>query len=446
MIVAAEAREAARKARELTRRKGALDGASLPGKLADCSDRDPERSELYIVEGDSAGGSAKQGRDRSFQAILPLRGKIINVEKSRLMKVLANEEIRTMITAIGTGVGEEDFNLEKARYKRIIIMTDADVDGAHIRTLLLTFFYRQMTPLIKEGYIYIAQPPLFKIKKEKKEMYLDTDEALDQWLLAEGLEEVELYPLSKGKLGKQIEAAQLKSVLKWLTELEALLRKLSRKGLTLVDYFAFKKKEKLPLYRINEDAGPRYIYTDKEWKKFKEEYLKIKREKEKLQAAVQTEGEETPMVGEASEEMGAEVKDLWELPKIDQLVEKLSQAGFTMAAAQDASIKKEDRQAVYRAKSGGEEKDLFDVQEVLAAIKDFGRKGAYIQRYKGLGEMNPQQLWETTMDPKTRRFLQVKLDDVVQADQMFNTLMGDRVEPRRLFIESHALEVSNLDI
>ncbi len=443
MIVAAEAREAARKARELTRRKGTLDSASLPGKLADCSDRDPDRTELYIVEGDSAGGSAKQGRDRSFQAILPLRGKIINVEKSRLMKVLANEEIRTMITAIGTGVGEEDFKLEKARYKRIIIMTDADVDGAHIRTLLLTFFYRQMTPLIQEGYIYIAQPPLFKLKKEKKELYLDTDEALDQWLLTEGVDGVELFPLTKGKLGKKIETAELKQALKWLTELESLLRKLSRKGLALVDYFAFKKKGNLPLYRISEEGGPRYIYTDKEWKKFKAEYLKVKKEKQK--AEVKTEGEETATVGEVSEELGADVKDLWELPKIDQLVEKLTTAGFQIAA-QQAAGKGDDRQAIYRAKADGEEKDLFDVQEVLEAIKEVGRKGTYIQRYKGLGEMNPTQLWETTMDPKTRRLLQVKLDDVVQADQVFNTLMGDRVEPRRLFIESHALEVKNLDI
>jgi DNA gyrase subunit B len=443
MIVAAEAREAARKARELTRRKGALDGASLPGKLADCSDRDPEKSELYLVEGDSAGGSAKQGRDRSFQAILPLRGKIINVEKSRLSKVLSNEEIRTMITAIGTGVGEEDFNLEKARYKRIIIMTDADVDGAHIRTLLLTFFFRQMTPLIKEGYVYIAQPPLFKLKKDKKELYLDTDEALDQWLLAEGLDGVELYTLSKGKLGKKIDPAQLKAALKWLVDLESLLKKLSRKGLALTDYFAFKKKGKLPLYRINEEAGPHDIYTDKEWKKFKEEYLKVKKEKQKTE--VKIEGDETVMGGEATEELGAEVKDLWELPKIDQLVQKLIGAGFEITAEEETS-KKEDPKPIYRAKSGGDEKDLLNVQEVLSAIKEFGRKGAYIQRYKGLGEMNPTQLWETTMDPKTRRLLQVKLDDAVTADQIFNTLMGDRVEPRRLFIESHALEVQNLDI
>jgi len=443
MIVAAEAREAARKARELTRRKGALDGASLPGKLADCSDRDPDKSELYLVEGDSAGGSAKQGRDRSFQAILPLRGKIINVEKSRLTKVLSNEEIRTMITAIGTGVGEEDFNLEKARYKRIIIMTDADVDGAHIRTLLLTFFFRQMTPLIKEGYVYIAQPPLFKLKKDKKELYLDTDEALDQWLLAEGIENVELYSLNKGKLGKKIDPAQLKSALKWLVELESLLRKLSRKGLEMADYFAFKKKDKLPLYRINEEAGPRYIYTDKEWKKFKTDYLKDKKEKQKTE--VSPVGEENVMGGESSEELGAEVRDLWELPKIDQLIEKLVGAGFEIVAAEESS-KKEEPKPIYRAKSGGDEKDLFDVQGVLGAIKEFGRKGAYIQRYKGLGEMNPTQLWETTMDPKTRRLLQVKLDDGVSADQIFNTLMGDRVEPRRLFIESHALEVQNLDI
>ncbi len=443
IIVAAEAREAARKARELTRRKGALDSASLPGKLADCSDRDPDRCELYIVEGDSAGGSAKQGRDRSFQAILPLRGKIINVEKSRLTKVLSNEEIRTMITAIGSGVGDEDFHIEKARYKKIIIMTDADVDGAHIRTLLLTFFYRQMGPLIKEGYIYIAQPPLFKVKKDKKEMYLDTVEALDQWLLTEGLDEIELFTLSQGKLGKKIEIAQLKQALKWLTELENLLRKLTRKGLGLQDYLAFKAKEKLPLFRIDEDAGPRYIYTEKEWKKFKTDYLSER--KEKLKQEMKAGGEEVAEVGEAAEEFGPEVKDLWELAKIDALVEKLNPAGFEVGS--NAGKGKEDEKvAIYRLKADGQGHDLADVQELLSAIKDAGRKGAMVQRYKGLGEMNPSQLWETTMDPAVRRLLQVKLDDAVQADQIFTTLMGDKVEPRRLFIESHALEVQNLDI
>jgi DNA gyrase subunit B len=442
IIVAAEAREAARKARELTRRKGALDSASLPGKLADCSDRDPERTELYIVEGDSAGGSAKQGRDRSFQAILPLRGKIINVEKSRLTKVLSNEEIRTMITAIGTGVGEEDFKLEKARYKKIIIMTDADVDGAHIRTLLLTFFFRQMTLLIKEGYIYIAQPPLFKIKKDKKEMYLDADEALDQWLLGEGLEHVELYTLNKGKVVKKIETTQLKQALKWLTDLEALLRKLSKKGLGLANYFEFKNKDKMPLYRIDQEDGPRYIWTEKEWKQFKGAYLNAR--KEKVEQEMKAAGEEVTSAGEIEEEMGPEVKDLWELPKIDQLVDKLTQAGFEVASAPGG--KEDERKPIYRIISEGDVRELIDVRELLAAIKDFGRKGAYIQRYKGLGEMNPTQLWETTMDPKKRRLLQVKLEDAVSADQVFNTLMGDRVEPRRLFIESHALEVRNLDI
>jgi len=442
MIVAAEAREAARKARELTRRKGALDSASLPGKLWDCSDRDPERSELYIVEGQSAGGTAKEGRDRSFQAILPLKGKILNVEKSRLAKVLSNEEIRTLITAIGTGIGNEDFKMEKARYRKIVIMTDADVDGAHIRTLLLTFFYRQMTPLIKEGYIYIAQPPLYKIKKDKKEMYLDSDEQLDQWLLSQGMEDVEIFTLNKDKIGKKIESAQIKQALKWLTELQTILRKLARKSLSLNDYFTFKTKGELPLYRIEQEDGSfQYIYTDKEWKKFKEEYLKTRQEEMKKKLGAE---DASASVGEGDDELGSDVTDLWELPQIDALVEKLTGAGFEVSS--ETKEKDDVKAAIYRVKSDGEDKDLPDVQQLLDAIKEAGRKGAYIQRYKGLGEMNAEQLWETTMNPKERRLLQVKLDDAVMADQVFTTLMGDKVEPRRQFIETHAHEVQNLDI
>ena len=434
-VGAAEAREAARKARELTRRKGALDSASLPGKLADCSERDPEKSELFIVEGDSAGGSAKQGRDRAFQAILPLKGKILNVEKARLNKMLNNDEIRTLITAIGTGIGMEDFNIEKARYHKIIIMTDADVDGAHIRTLLLTFFYRQMVDLINKGYIYIAQPPLYKIKKGKKEMYLHTEEQLDDFLLKEALGEVSFCTLTKGKASAAYEQGKFRQIVQWINELDNLVRKLHRKKVEWKDYLEFKKDGKLPLYRIdeNEDAKPIYIFTDKEWKKYKEEFL------QKKEAALKSSGELPLEV--TDEELGTTAKDLWELPKIDALAKKLEAAELDISCYGEKAEK-----PIYRLSKTDDLYDLFSTKELIDKVKEIGRQGATVQRYKGLGEMNPGQLWETTMDPEKRKLLQVNLEDKPEAERIFTTLMGEKVEPRRLFIETHAHDVKNLDI
>ena len=446
---AAEAREAARKARELTRRKGALDSASLPGKLADCQERDPAGSELYIVEGDSAGGSAKQGRNRKFQAILPLKGKILNVEKSRFTKMLANEEIRTMITAIGCGVGREiDLNAEKSdsndggldyaklRYHKIILMSDADVDGSHIRTLLLTFFYRQMLPLLEKGHIYIAQPPLFKIKMGKKEMYLDNEDELDAFLLEQGLEGAAINRVTKGKPVQKVDSAQLKNIVRWFTELESLRKKLAKKGLSWEDLAGFRKSGKMPIYRLDrEGEQPLYVFTEKEWKVVKAAYLKERQAR--IHAEKQASGEE--LLDVADEELGPEVKELWEIPKIEELLKKLEGAGLDLTDGGD-------KKSAYQVVSGDREKDAADFDGLLEVIKELGRSEATIQRYKGLGEMNPEQLWETTMDPSRRKLLQVKLEDAVEAERIFTTLMGDKVEPRKLFIEQHALEVRNLDI
>ena len=438
-VLAAEAREAARKARELTRRKGALDSASLPGKLADCSEKDPEKSEIYIVEGDSAGGSAKQGRDRQFQAILPLKGKILNVEKSRLTKLLANDEIRTLITAIGTGIGQEEgqegFDINKCRYHKIVIMTDADVDGAHIRTLLLTFFYRQMTPLINSGYIYIAQPPLYKVKKNKKEMYLHTDEQLDKFLFAEGMNGVEFYSLQKGKQSTAYDEKKFAQVIQNLNELDSLLRKLEKKMLTWKDYMGFRATGKFPLYKIDgaDPEKPGYIFNDKEWKEFKNKFLKNK--EAEMKAAGQLPLEVSDL------ELGTQVKDLWEIPRMEVLAKRLEAADIDLSTFGE-KLEKPKFRLVY----DNEPFDIFTSRELIEKVRDFGRKGASIQRYKGLGEMNPAQLWETTMDPAKRKFLQVRLEDAVEADKIFTTLMGDKVEPRRLFIEAHSQDVRNLDI
>ncbi|MFN3966272.1 MAG: DNA topoisomerase (ATP-hydrolyzing) subunit B [Endomicrobiia bacterium] len=419
VINAAEAREAARKARELTRRKGTLDTASLPGKLADCSERDPEKCELYIVEGDSAGGSAKQARDRTFQAILPIKGKIINVEKSRLTKVLSNDEIKTLITAIGAGVGKEEFDINKVRYHKIIIMTDADVDGAHIRTLLLTFFYRQMLPLIEKGYVYIAQPPLYKVKKDKKEMYIETEEQMEKFLLEQASAQTTITQLTNKKTYKDKEVY---SLFKDLVELDNLLKKLKKKKVFWKDYLKFKEAKKMPLYRVETEDGVNFIYSDKEWKQFKSSYL----ERHQI----------------TEEELGRNVKDLWELGRIEVVVKKLENIGFDLTNY-DEPLEK----PLYRiTNADGEIFELSNFQSVIETIKEIGRKNVTIQRYKGLGEMNPEQLWETTMDPERRKLLQVKLEDAVEAERIFTTLMGDKVEPRRIFIETHALEVKNLDI
>jgi DNA gyrase subunit B len=449
-ILSAEAREAARKARELTRRKGALDSASLPGKLADCQERDPAKSEIYLVEGDSAGGSAKQGRDRAFQAILPLKGKILNVEKSRLAKMLTNEEIRTMITALGCGVGQTEgddgVNLGKLRYHKVIIMTDADVDGAHIRTLLLTFFFRQMRPLVEKGHVYIAQPPLYKVKKGRKEMYVDTEERMDEWLLAEGLESVEIYHLAKGKPAK-VDPAKLKSAFKAVTELEHLRKRLRKKGVEWTEFLAFRKKGEFPLYRVEDESGAQYLFTEKEAKAWREEFSG--RLKAKLQQELKASGESaTGSAGVEEEDISVYMKELLELKKLNSLVDKLHEVGFDVTAEQGAQARPEEdkRKPLYRVSYDGDEKDTISVAELLEAIKDAGRKGATIQRYKGLGEMNPQQLWETTMDPNSRKFLQVKITPGSDADDVFTILMGDKVEPRRQFIETHASEVQNLDI
>ncbi|AKL98483.1 DNA topoisomerase (ATP-hydrolyzing) subunit B [Endomicrobium proavitum] len=442
-INAAEAREAARKAREMTRRKGALDSAALPGKLADCSEKDPAKTELFIVEGDSAGGSAKQGRDRTFQAILPLRGKILNVERVRLAKMLASDTIKMLITAIGAGIGkdDQDFNIDKARYHKIIIMTDADVDGAHIRTLLLTFFYRHMPQLIEKGFVYIAQPPLYKVKRNKKELYLDSEEALDKFLFAQALDGVELALLKDGNTQTEIDDATLRKIVANISELDGLLKKLSKKSVTWKDYLKFKADGALPLYRTVLDGNVKYIYSDKEWKEFKDQLLAKRNElaasRGELAGITET---------DQADQILPEYKDLWELPRIDKLAKQIEDAGLHLEHYGETHTKPVYRLQDSEKKTKGDIYELHSTMELLDTIRELGNKGATIQRYKGLGEMNPEQLWETTMDKANRKLLQVKVEDAVESDRIFTTLMGDQVEPRRAFIQLNALDVRNLDI
>jgi DNA gyrase subunit B len=447
---AARAREAARKAREAVR-KTALTGGGLPGKLADCSDRDPANTELYIVEGDSAGGSAKQGRDRKFQAILPLRGKLINVEKARLDKVLQNNEIRTMITAVGTGIGtgegEGAFNLKKLRYHKIIIMTDADVDGSHIRTLLLTFFYRQMTDLIQQGYVYIAQPPLYQIARKKRVEYVDDDAALNRILIQLGTDEVRLKNLGDGK---ELPPKQLAEILELLQSLEKLATSIQRKGGDFEQYISHRDSKSgefprhLVVIREGNDESAQYFVSDEALGKFASNNPDLDLG---FGPKAEPTGEE-PVKEEKSKKEGpsrrARHESLYESHAISELLGKLSKKGFTVDhySAQDHPL--------FELIEGEGEKQhvrpLFSIGEILTAIKDVGKRGIEIRRFKGLGEMNPEQLFETTMNPAKRKLLRIELTDAVETEEMFTKLMGDEVDPRRQFIEDNALNVRNLDV
>ncbi len=495
VMLASRAREAARKARELTRRKTALDGSSLPGKLADCSERDPALSEVYIVEGDSAGGSAKQGRDSKFQAILPIRGKLLNVEKARLEKLLNNNEIRALITAIGCGIGADEFDISKARYHRVVIMTDADVDGSHIRTLLLTFFFRQMKPLIEAGYIYIAKPPLFKVRRRKHERYVESEEKLDTLLLSLALEDVEVRRIGDGA----VDSATINDVIGIIRETMHLVVGLTRHGIAPEVYLQKKNAgtgmfpiARVAVRELDGIVTEAYVYSDEE-------------EAEVIAAA---EARLAPPADDSVEEPAANPVSAGEpglAPSADDSVEELAtnpipageaevvspadesddEATENSAPANETAEEEVEAKAmnssievttIYEATAFKEIEAKLSARELTVAnlyqgdkpfveiihkeqakqvnclmdmfeeIKAVGRQGLHIQRYKGLGEMNPDQLWETTMDPEQRKMLRVTMEDAFEAERMFTLLMGEDVAPRRAYIEKYAPTVKDLDI
>jgi DNA gyrase subunit B len=433
-VVAARAREAARKARDLTRRKGALDSAALPGKLADCSERDPAKCELFIVEGDSAGGSAKQGRNREYQAILPLRGKVLNVEKARLDKILANEQIRILVTAIGAGIGQDEFDIAKIRYHKIIIMTDADVDGAHIRTLLLTFFYRQMPHLIDRGHVFLAQPPLYKITRRKHEEYIETDEQLTKKLLELGTEDVSI----EFDKNNSFKGRELNSILDTLTQIEQIAHNLSRKGIPFQEYLRKRepKTGQFPRYMVTIDSKEEperyFVYNDAELTKLREDVER--RMGKQLEIFADEKTEQKP-------ETAFRWVEIHAAHSLERLIGNLEKKGFTVDQYEAA-----DKPLCHIAQNGDAKIPIHSLPELLNTIRNLGRAGLDIVRYKGLGEMNPEQLYETTMNREKRKLLKVVQEDAMRADQLFNILMGEEVEPRRQFIEDNALNVKNLDI
>ena len=445
-MTAARAREAARKAREAVKRKGALEGIGLPGKLSDCTDRDPSKCELYIVEGDSAGGSAKQGRDSKFQAILPIRGKLINVEKVRRDRVLDNKEVQSLIYAIGCGIDEE-FDVSKARYHRVVIMTDADVDGSHIRTLLLTFFFRQMRPLIEAGYVYIAKPPLFRVSKGKKHTrYIDTEEQLNRHLVDLGMEEVEVTKLADNTV---YTTEQLQELINLYNRAERAATGLRRNGIDPEQYFKTITPEGVcpisyvTVREINGTSSAKYLYTQEEQLAFVQEAEK--RLNEALPALPENASQSD--IDMRNQEIARRIDqiNIFEATECNNIFQALSSIGLApnqifggVSEIFIAKVKNSDSSAVRLASLA----DLFNF------IRTSGKEGSglSVQRYKGLGEMNASQLWETTMDPTTRSMIKVSLEDAIEADKIFNLLMGDAVEPRRDYIEKHAANVRDLDI
>ncbi|MBD3245652.1 MAG: DNA topoisomerase (ATP-hydrolyzing) subunit B [Candidatus Omnitrophica bacterium] len=409
-VLSARARAAARKARELTRRKGALDGANLPGKLADCSEKDAHVSELFIVEGESAGGSAKQARERTFQAILPIKGKILNVEKARLDKILNNEEIRTIVAALGTGIGQ-DFDISKLRYHKIVIMADADVDGSHIRTLLLTFFYRQMTDLVEQGYIYIAQPPLYRIKRKKWEEYIHTEREMNEIIIRLGTKATELRRAGRKK--EAFTPKECEQIINYLISLERLNLILGRKGVSFREYLERidEKKKKYPMYKLSIQNTPVFLYDEDELSGYGDQ--------DSVRKMEIFESYEIKEIGESLRKLGLSLKDYY---------------------AQEKPV------FVVTNTETGETSDCYGLRDVHAVVNTIATKGMQIQRYKGLGEMNPEQLWESTMDPQKRSLIQVALEDSVEADRIFTILMGEQAKPRREFIQSNAHEVKNIDV
>ena len=437
-IIAAQAREAAKKARELTLRKTALDGARLPGKLTDCQEKDPALCEIYIVEGDSAGGTARMGRDRRFQAILPIRGKILNVEKARLEKILQNQEVGSMVAAFGCGIGKDNFNLEKLRYHKIIIMTDADVDGSHIRTLLLTFFYRHMPALIENNFIYIAQPPLYKVSRKKVSRYIHSEREMDDYLLRLGTSDVNVRMVGQHE---SIAKEEVLKLLQTVLELEVMITSIERKGIPFREFLDARNPEgHLPRFQTKIGDQSRFVYSE-------DEFERLKIEDEEIQKRVHEQTLESIPPEEQTEEMKTFVyknlpfMELYDESKMMEIRTKfadfnLSFDNYLIADGKVFDIVDEE----------GKETPIYTLKEGMDLLRVNGRKGIEIQRYKGLGEMNADQLWETTMEPSKRTLLKVTLPDAVAADHMFTMLMGEDVPPRRAFIELHALSVKNLDI